>query len=716
MSLLLVIRYGNSGFDTSRKQKVYQNIPPWHSTGLSLGINFPLSFGVQVCIDPRFDHTIFVKNVMKFKPEYILTNTSMYQGFTFEKSLKILKGKSLAFLKYPVEGGEPLTERDIANIEGVFRTHGSNARLLNGYGECECGATVTTDITTHKFSNTASGIPLPDITTVGIFDDDFNELSYGKRGNILVKTEIGMIEYFNNPEATADFFYVDENGERWSKTGDIGYMNEDGSLVVLGRKSDYSVVAKFQAAGVKNLIVTSITDYMNPLVKIIATKKGLISGKDYLDEYARTHSGLPQGMEMICLKEFAKLGSKIKETYDFEYEENKLAAYFLTGATTSQYPKCVKISADGFTKMARIYDELWFDFKPGDRNTIFIPLFYATGAIHGVHAGLFDGMTLIYKPKYDRFAFAKDLAETKANIALVAPSHVATLEESGLEDNALNHLKYIFIGGEAIMPAAMEKFRKTGERLGIQYILNGYGMTETGSMSGISDKESKDDDVTVTPVPGVEYRIVDPKTREILPDNTRGILEKKSPCATLGYFEEEKNKILFTEDGWINTGDVAVRYSNGKYRIFGRGTDCFTNDGKTYAMYDIEEQALKHPDVAEAEVIKFEINGEEYPAMVVVVKPIINSTINGIIDCSNIIEQPQKEETKESFIKYYWDLFDDYTIDIYSEAGMHELVNLFQSNIEMGKDFLCHLSIFTDFSGFIIHHTKDILNDEIIIK
>ena len=142
---------------------------------------------------------------------------------------------------------------------------------------------------------------------------------------------------------------------------------------------------------------------------------------------------------------------------------------------------------------------------------------------------------LIYKPKYDRFAFAKDLLETKAKIALVAPSPVATLEESGLEDNALNHLKYIFIGGEAIMPAAMEKFRKTGDRLGIQYILNGYGMTETGSMSGISDKESKGEDVTVTPVPGVEYRIVDPVTREILPDNARGILEKKSPCATLGY-------------------------------------------------------------------------------------------------------------------------------------------------------------------------------------
>ena len=238
----LVNAYGNSGFDTSRNQKVYQNIPPWHSTGLSLGINFPLLYGVKVCTDPRFDHDVFIKNVLKFKPEYILTNTSMYQGFTFDKSLKRLKGKSLEFLKYPVEGGEPLTEKDIANIEKVFHEHGSNARLLNGYGECECGATVTTDITSHKFSNSASGIPLHDITTVGIFDDNFNELKYGERGNVTVKTEIGMLEYFKNEKATKEFFYTDINGDSWSQTGDIGYINDDGSLVVLGRKNDYSII------------------------------------------------------------------------------------------------------------------------------------------------------------------------------------------------------------------------------------------------------------------------------------------------------------------------------------------------------------------------------------------------------------------------------------------------------------------------------------------
>ena len=255
----LINAYGNSGFDTSRGQKVYQNIPPWHSTGLSLGINFPLSFGVKVCTDPRFDHDVFIKNVLKFKPEYILTNTSMYQGFTFEKSLNRLKNKSLDFLKYPVEGGEPLTEKDIENIEGVFRSHGSNARLLNGYGQCECGATITTDITSHKFSNSASGIPLPDIITIGIFDDNHKELKYGNRGNLMVKTDIGMIEYFKNKDASDKYFYTDSNGDIWSQTGDIGYMNDDGSLVILGRKSDFSIIdnEKFYNFDIERAILTT---------------------------------------------------------------------------------------------------------------------------------------------------------------------------------------------------------------------------------------------------------------------------------------------------------------------------------------------------------------------------------------------------------------------------------------------------------------------------
>ena len=398
-------------------------------------------------------------------------------------------------------------------------------------------------------------------------------------------------------------------------TSDIGSK----TVVILDSFLNEQFIKKLHNAGVKNVIITSATDYMDPNVRKFAAANGLIKDVDFLDNHIRSGNTLPHDMQFIRMMDFAKTGASIKESIEIPYEEGQIGAYFLTGATTSKLPKGVKLYSDGFNKMAKIYDELWFDFQPGDRQLVLIPLYYATGAVHGVHAGLFSGMTLIYQPRYDRFAFGSDLIESNAKIALVAPSHVATLENAGLPDNSLSHVKYMFMGGEAIMPAQMQKFRTTGRRLGVEYILNGYGMTETGSMSAISDKNPLDDsDVTVVPAPGVQYRIVDPKTGEVLPDDVRGILEKTSPCQTAGYLEEGKNATLFTQDGWINTGDVAIRYSSGRYRIFGRQTDSFTNAGKDYAMFDIEEKVLEHPGVSEAEVIKFKINNEEYPAVVVV--------------------------------------------------------------------------------------------------
>lgn len=413
------------------------------------------------------------------------------------------------------------------------------------------------------------------------------------------------------------------------------------TLVVYDGFLTDDLIVRLRNAGIQNIIVTSITDYMNPAVREYGIKCGTLPSEDYLDSYVRRNGHTPLGIDFIRLMDFAELGRSVYEDYIFPYQEKQIAAYFLTGATTSQFPKCVKLYADGLTKMARIYDNLWFDFEPGDRNTVFIPIFYATGAVHGIHAGLFDGMTLIYKPKYDRFAFAKDLSDSKCKLTIVAPSHVATLCDSELPNQALSHLKYIFIGGEAIVPAQMEKFRQAAKRLGIQYILNGYGMTETGSMSGVSDKLTENaSDVTVSPVPGVMYRIVDAVTNEVLPDNKRGILEKYSPCALAGYTDVEKDKALFTDDGWIHTGDIAIRYNNGKYRVFGRSTDCFCNDGNTYYMFDIEEMVLKNPGIAEAEVTKICIDGIERPIIVIVPQKDWQSRLIEILRAMYSIEAP----------------------------------------------------------------------------
>ena len=379
-------------------------------------------------------------------------------------------------------------------------------------------------------------------------------------------------------------------------------------------------IKKLHEVGVKNIIITSVSDYMSPEIKKIALENGKIKG-DFLDEYIKNGNYLPKDMNFIRIKEFAQEGSKIKENIEYPYDEKQIAAYFLTGATTSRYPKGVKLYADGLTKMAKIYDNMWIDFKPKDRQTVFIPIYYATGAIHGIYGGMVREMTITYQPRYDRNEFVHDLMQFKPNLVAVTPSHVATLGQLDPKDYDLSFLKYVFLGGEAMSPSLMHKYRELAKKFGIQYIINGYGMTETGSMSGVSRKDNENlDDVNIFPLPFIKYRIVDEKTGEILGNNQRGILQVDSPCRTAGYLEEEKNKELFTEDGWINTEDIAVRFDDGSYRVFGRSNDYFINQGKKYYMFDIESEVLEHPGVMEAEVIKFSINGNEYPAIDIVLK------------------------------------------------------------------------------------------------
>ena len=230
--------YPASGVDISRGQKFYQIIPPWYSTGLSTSIHLPLSYGTSVFMDPRFERDIFVKNIIKAKPNYCVAPTSMYEGFLEEK---LVKNKDLSFFNYPFEGGEPLSNEVATKIEKVFKQHGSNSTLRVAYGQCECGAAITTQTQKAESTRGSVGIPLPGIT-IGIFDDDFNELPYYERGQILANTPCSMIGYYKNEKATAEYFHIDKSGTKWNCTGDIGYIDETGNLFVEGRASDYSII------------------------------------------------------------------------------------------------------------------------------------------------------------------------------------------------------------------------------------------------------------------------------------------------------------------------------------------------------------------------------------------------------------------------------------------------------------------------------------------
>ena len=65
---------------------------------------------------------------------------------------------------------------------------------------------------------------------------DFNEVcAPGITGEVMLASPSVMVGYLNNPEETAATIEVDENGDRWVHTGDLGYLNQDGEIFIIGR-------------------------------------------------------------------------------------------------------------------------------------------------------------------------------------------------------------------------------------------------------------------------------------------------------------------------------------------------------------------------------------------------------------------------------------------------------------------------------------------------
>jgi long-chain acyl-CoA synthetase len=80
------------------------------------------------------------------------------------------------------------------------------------------------------------GLPVPDVE-IEIFDDDGRPLPRGETGEICVRGPNVMQGYWQRPDATAEVMFGD-----WLRTGDLGYLDQDGYVFMVDRKKDLVIV------------------------------------------------------------------------------------------------------------------------------------------------------------------------------------------------------------------------------------------------------------------------------------------------------------------------------------------------------------------------------------------------------------------------------------------------------------------------------------------
>ncbi len=137
-------------------------------------------------------------------------------------------------------------------------------------------------------------------------------------------------------------------------------------------------------------------------------------------------------------------------------------------------------------------------------------------------------------------------------------------------------------------------------------VANAYGMTETvGSVTFTFDSDDIDvlADSVGWPVPDYSLRIAGP-AGEPIEAGTPGEIQVQGDFVTRGYWNRpEATEELFTPDGWLKTGDLAVLRPDGAYKLIGRLKEMFKSGGYNVYPREIEQVLETHPDVAMAAVI-----------------------------------------------------------------------------------------------------------------
>jgi fatty-acyl-CoA synthase len=197
---------------------------------------------------------------------------------------------------------------------------------------------------------------------------------------------------------------------------------------------------------------------------------------------------------------------------------------------------------------------------------------------------------------------------------------IALLEHEDFPKTDFSQMRTGIMAGS---PCPVKVMQDVVEKMNMREITIVYGQTEASP--GCTQSRTEDSiELRVNTVgralPGVECKIVDPKTGEDLPDGVDGEFVARGYNIMKGYYKmPEATAAAIDEDGWLHTGDLARRDANGYFRITGRIKDMIIRGGENIYPKEIEDFIYTHPKVKDVQVIGVpdQQYGEEIMACVI---------------------------------------------------------------------------------------------------
>ena len=236
-----------------------------------------------------------------------------------------------------------------------------------------------------------------------------------------------------------------------------------------------------------------------------------------------------------------------------------------------------------------------------DTSLAFLPNFHTAGINLHALPTLLSGGRVVLLEAFDADTIVELLAARRLDTLFAVPAvYQSLLDHPEFAGLPLGHVRHWGSGGAPLPDALALRCRGLGIR-----ICNGMGMTETGPTAFLLDPADAWDRIGSVGKPQLlcGARIVDPAGREVA-DGEVGDLQFSGPGVTPGYWRDEAStRAAFTDDGWLRSGDLARRDSDGFFHIAGRRKDMFISGGENVYPAEVENVLAACPGVIDAAVL-----------------------------------------------------------------------------------------------------------------
>jgi acyl-CoA synthetase (AMP-forming)/AMP-acid ligase II len=327
---------------------------------------------------------------------------------------------------------------------------------------------------------------------------------------------------------------------------------------------------------------------------------------DYGDVLAEVLPKVPQLTTIVEMRELDDFLGRAQQTLLVDLAAAKAAvepwqpALIMYTSGTTANPKGTLLYHTGMLRGAAETGR-WLRIGPDDVQFSAQPIYHSGGAIGAMLRPIVTGARLVTQPYFDAGeALAAMDAERVTVLSGHQPHFIEYINHPTLPQRRL-------VIERALVIAPPEVFAMVRDKLGIEGLSSGYGMTEThmyGTACSLDDPPEIRFNTNGRPNAGVELEIRDPDDGTLLPVGEAGEIYLRVPYPMLGYFDEPAQTAdVLSADGWYRTGDNGVIRPDGNLCLLGRVRDMIRVGGENLAGAEVEAVLLEHPAVKQAAAV-----------------------------------------------------------------------------------------------------------------